>query len=111
MYGYNLDGIVKFIQLFGEKCQDMNANIIYDNNKDRDLIETISVTIPIFINFIDFNTVQGRKEAYKIKSHWAARKNPFVEVLNEDDVNVFYSDDNSNAIIKFINWLNNDSKN
>lgn len=91
----------------------MIANVIYDNIKDREFLKIVPNEFSIFINFIDFNTTRGKKEAYKIKSHWAARKNPFVEVLNEDDSveKCFYSDDGSNAIMKFVKWLNNDSKN
>lgn len=88
----------------------MEANIIYDNRADRELLETVNSKFPIFINYVDFNSKTGKKTAYKIKSHWAARANPFVELKEEDKViKVFYSDSKGdNAILNFINFLNND---
>ena len=82
-------------------------NVIYDDDKDRKLIELVPNKVPVFINFINFNTVDGRKEAYKIKSHWAAKMNPFVEILNEDDTidKVFYSEE-INAAQQLITWFN-----
>lgn len=86
----------------------MEATIIYDNIKDRELLNLIDSKFPIFINYIDFNTAKGRKESFKIKSHWGAIKNPFV-VINEEDkvIKVFYSDAKGfNAIQQLINYLN-----
>ena len=89
----------------------MEAIIIYDNNKDRELFELINSKFPIFVSYINFNTTNGRKEAYKIKSYWGAVKNPFVVVSENDQIiNVFYSEKGENAINQLINFLN-DSKN
>ena len=86
----------------------MEAIVVYDNKKDKELLNLIDSKVPIFINYIDFNTVNGKKEAYKIKSHWAAKMNPFVVVQEEDQIiKVFYSE-KSNAINQLINYLNND---
>ena len=86
----------------------MEAIVVYDNKKDKELLDLIDSKVPIFINYIDFNTVNGKKEAYKIKSHWAAKMNPFVVVQEEDQIiKVFYSE-KSNAINQLINYLNND---
>lgn len=88
----------------------MEAIIVYDNKKDKELLNLINSKVPIFINYIDFNTTNGRKEAYKIKSHWAAKKNPFIVVQEgEEIIKVFYSE-NSNAVNQLISFLN-DSKN
>ena len=84
----------------------MEATIVYDNKKDRELVDLIDSKFPIFINYIDFNTVKGRKEAYRIKSRWAALKNPFVVIQDgEEIVKIFYSEE-SNAIQQLINYLN-----
>ena len=84
----------------------MEAIVVYENQKDRELLNMVNSKFPIFIHYIDFNTVEGRKEAYKIKSHWGAKKNPFV-VLTEGDnvVDVFYSE-KDNAINQLINCIN-----
>ena len=94
----------------------LEATIVYDNIKDKELLNLIDSKVPIFIEYIDFNTVNGRKESYRIKSSWAARKNPFIVVIDKDNedkiVKVFYSDGKgNNAVQQFINYLNNDCKN
>ena len=90
----------------------MEAIIIYDNKKDKDFLDLIDSKVPIFITYIDFNTVEGRKEAYQIKSHWAAKLNPFVVVQEKDKIiKVFYSESGKNAIQQLINYLNNDCQN
>ena len=88
----------------------MEATIVYDNKKDRELLDLTDSKFPIFVHYVDFNTVDGRKEAYQIKGHWGARLNPFVVVQEgEEIVKVFYSE-TSNAVQQLINWLN-ESKN
>lgn len=91
----------------------MIATIVYDNKKDRELLDLIESKFPIFMNYINFNTTHGRKEAFRVKSYWGAIKNPFVVTNDEDKlIKVFYSDTGGDsAIQQFINWLNNDCKN
>ncbi len=89
----------------------MEAIIVYSDNKDKELVELTNILTPIFMKYIDYNTIEGKKEAYKIKSHWSAKKNPFVVVKEgEKIIKVFYSEQNGNAIQDLINYLN-DSKN
>ena len=84
----------------------MEAIVIYDNKKDRELLDLIDSKFPIFIEYIDYNTVNGRKEAFKVKSHWSAKMNPFIVVQDgEKIIKVFYSEKN-NAINQLINFLN-----
>ena len=89
----------------------MTATIIYDNKKDKELLNLICSEVPFFIKYIDFNTKSGRKEAYTIKSEWSAKLNPFV-VLQEGEeiIKVFYSE-KENAVQQLINYLKNDCKN
>ena len=88
----------------------MEVTIVYDNKQDRKLVELIDTKLPFFVNFVDYNTTNGRKEAYQIKSHWGAKLNPFVVVQEgEEIIKVFYSE-TSNAVQQLINWLN-ESKN
>ena len=87
----------------------MEAIIVYDNNKDRELLELIDSKFPIFIHYINFNTVKGRKEAYRIKSEWGAKMNPFVVIEHDSSETlpqVFYTESGSNAIQQLINYLN-----
>jgi hypothetical protein len=90
----------------------MEAVIVYDNKKDKELLNLVDSKVPIFIKYIDYNTVEGRKEAYQVKSHWAAKLNPFVVVQEgEKIIKVFYSESGKNAIQQLINYLNNDCQN
>ena len=94
----------------------LEATIVYEDIRDKELLNLIDSKVPIFIEYIDFNTVNGRKESYRVKSLWAAKKNPFIVVVDKDNndkvVKVFYSDGKgNNAVQQFINYLNNESKN
>ena len=88
----------------------MQATVVYENKKDRELLNLIYSEVPLFIDYIDFNTKNGRKEAYAVKSKWSAKLNPFV-VLQEGEkiIKVFYSE-KGNAIQQLINYLKNESK-
>jgi len=88
------------------------ATIVYDNVKDKELLEKISSEVPIFVSYINAN--KEKKEAYKIKSHWGAIKNPFVILVEDIErlPRVFYSDGKGDsAVQQLINYLNNDCKN
>lgn len=88
-----------------------NVTIVYDNKQDRELVELINTKLSFFVDFIDMNCVNGRKEGFKILNYWSAKKLPFV-VVKEDDTEklpkVFYSE-TGNAINQFIKWY--ESKN
>lgn len=86
----------------------MNVKVVYDNIRDRELLNLVDSKFPIFIEYIDANTKEGKKEAFRVKSHWAARANPFIEITEEDKIiKVFYSDaKGDNAIYQLINFLN-----
>lgn len=86
----------------------MNVKVVYDNIRDRELLNLVDSKFPIFIEYIDINTKEGKKEAFRVKSHWAAKANPFVEITEEDKIiKVFYSDaKGDNAINQLINYLN-----
>ena len=85
----------------------MEAIIVYDNKKDRELLSLVDSKFPIFIKYIDYNTVEGRKEAYQVKSHWSARMNPFVVAQEGEKIlKVFYTEGGKNAIQQLVNYLN-----
>ena len=90
----------------------MEAIIVYDNKKDKEFLDLVDSKVPIFVRYIDYNTKEGRKEAYQIKSHWAAKLNPFVVIQEKDKIiKVFYSESGKNAIQQLINYLNNEGQN
>ena len=55
----------------------------------------------IQFNIIDTRYWKERKAAYKIKSHWGARLDPFA-VINDDIIKVFYSEDRGKDVIEQI---------
>ena len=89
----------------------MKVTIVYDNKKDREFMSLIETKIPFFIDFINMNTVHGRKAGIKLLNYWSAKKLPFVIVEdNEKLIKVFYSEIGELATNQFIKWLN-ESKN
>lgn len=63
-----------------------------------------SVKSPLTFHFID--SKKGSKEARTLKSHWAARLEPFALVMNKDKpIKAFYSEaeDVINNLIKYLN--------
>lgn len=88
----------------------MEVTIVYDNNKDREFLDLSDSKFPIFVNYINSNTKNGKREAYQIKSNWGATLNPFIVVQEgEKIIKVFYSE-KSNAVQQLINYLNDSSK-
>lgn len=85
----------------------MNAVVVYDNIKDKELLDKINLGVPFFIDYINVNTVKGKKESYKIKSHWGAKLNPFIELYDDENkiIKVFYSE-KQNAVNQLISYLN-----
>lgn len=91
----------------------MKVILVYDNKKDKELMELIQFPTPYFIEYVDTLTREGLKESYRIKGQFGARLNPFIVIYNDEDklVQCFWSE-NGNAVHQFINYLNkNDSKN
>ena len=88
----------------------MNAIVVYDNIKDKELLDKIDLRVPFFVEYVNINTVNGKKQGYKIKSRWGAKLNPFIELYdNNEIIQVFYSEKN-NACNQLISYLN-DCKN
>lgn len=89
----------------------MEIKIVYEDKKDKEFLDLVNSKVPYFVEYINCN--ESPKEAYRIKSPWSAKKNPFAIIIDEDKIKkVFYSDSKgSNAIQQLIDYLNNDSKN
>lgn len=87
----------------------LNVTIVYDNKQDRELLNLIDLTVPFFVDYIDMNTVKGRKEGFKLMNYWSAKKLPLV-VIATDKLDatpiVKYSDMGENAINQLIKYLN-----
>lgn len=85
------------------------VKVVYDNNKDKELLNQIDTTVPFFIDYIDMNTTNGRKVGFKLLNYWSAKKLPFV-VIEDEDPNVLpivkYSEVGENAINQLIKFIN-----
>jgi len=87
----------------------MKVKIIFNNIKDKEFLDNINLEIPFFVEYIDINTVKGKKDGWKLMNYYGTQTFPFVELEldNEKDrYKPFYSE-NGNAIFQLINYLSN----
>ena len=61
-------------------------------------------------HFIDSQSNKSKKEAWALKSHWAAKEDPFAICMNGDKaVKAFYSETGEDVIQSLINFVNSQS--
>jgi len=87
----------------------MNVKVVYKDLKDREFLDKISLETPIFVEYIDINTVKGKKEGWKLMNYYGTSTFPFVELeldKLENRLLPFYSE-RGNAICQLINYLSN----
>lgn len=89
----------------------MKVKLVYDNDKDKEFMSLIEVKTPFFIDYIDMNSLNGRKEGFKVLNYWSAKELPFIEVTNDEDklIKVFYSEI-GNSVNQFIKWYERKNK-
>ena len=82
----------------------MKVKIVYNDVRDKELIELVRFSTPFFVEYLDERTKNGKKEGYRIKSEFGARKSPFVLVLDDEDnyLACFWTESGSNAVQNFI---------
>lgn len=84
----------------------INITIVFDNKKDKELLNFQNLTVPFFVDYIDMNNSKGRKEGFKLLNYWSAKKLPLV-ILEKDNSKpkIFYSE-LGNSISQLIKYLN-----
>lgn len=84
------------------------VKVIYNNDKDKELLNLVDTTIPFFVDYVNMNTVKGRKEGIKLMNYWGAKKVPFVVIEDSDSKSpiIKYSDVGENAVNQLIKFLN-----
>ena len=88
----------------------MNAIVVYDNIRDKELLDNINLEVPFFVEYVNMNTTSGKRQGTKIKYYWGAKLNPFIELYeNNEIIQVFYSE-KGNACNQLISYLNDPSK-
>ena len=85
--------------------------IVYDNdNVIRRVGGTYTIKVSPFFHFIDSRTLNGRKEAFQLKSFWGARMDPFAICMDrEKAVKAFYSETGNDIIKELVDYLNQES--
>lgn len=79
--------------------------VVYDDPSHRDLVNMLHFTKQVFMHWYDMNTAEGKKKGYKLKALYGARKNPFVVVEKNDQLEkVFWSEGKDDAINQLIKW-------
>ena len=82
--------------------------VVYNNdNVLRRLGGTYTLKVSPFFHFIDSRTLNGQKEAFKLKGSWGARMDPFAIVFDGDKaIKAFYSETGENIIESLLTFLN-----
>ena len=79
--------------------------VVYNDKSQLDRIGDTSKYTPIF-HFVDSLAKKGKKEAWRIKSYYGAKLDPFAVILdNEKPIKAFYTEaeDVINSLIKYLN--------
>lgn len=80
--------------------------IVYDDPSHKELVDMIDFKKQTFIHWFDMNTLEGRKKGFKLKGQYGAKKNPFVVVEENDQLQkVFWSEGKDDAINQLIKWV------
>ena len=87
----------------------MNVKVVYKDLEDKEFLDKINLETPIFVEYIDMNTVKGRKEGWKLMNYYGTSTFPFIELeldKLENRLLPFYSE-RGNAVRQLIDYLNN----
>ena len=83
--------------------------IVYSSESQLDRIGDTSKYTPIF-HFVDSLAKKSKKEAWRIKSYYGAKLDPFAVILDgEKPIKAFYTEA-EDVIDSLIKYLNNNGK-
>ena len=83
----------------------MNIIVVYSDKSQLDRIGDTSKYTPIF-HFVDSLAKKSKKEAWRIKSYYGAKLDPFAVILDDKKpIKAFYTEaeDVINSLIKYLN--------
>jgi len=89
----------------------MTAKVVYKDLKDKEFLDLVDLKTPIFVEFINVDTLKGKKEGWKLMNYYGTTTFPFVELEIDESNRIPFYGERGNAIGQFINFLNNESKN
>ena len=83
--------------------------VVYNDKSQLDRIGDTSKYTPIF-HFVDSLAKKSKKEAWRIKSYYGAKLDPFAVILdNEKPIKAFYTEA-EDVIDSLTKYLNNNGK-
>lgn len=78
-----------------------------DDSQLRKIGGAYTLKVSPFFHFIDARTLNGRKEAFKLKGSWGAKLTPFALCTDgEKAIKAFYSETGTDIIKELIDYLN-----
>ena len=84
----------------------IDVYIVHNDDNIKKKIGDSNIKESPFFHFIDDRTRKGKTEAFKLKSHWAAKLTPFVIIMEGDKaVKAFYSEADNDVISSLIKYL------
>lgn len=87
----------------------MNIIVVYSDKSHLDRIGDTSKYTPIF-HFVDSLVKKSKKEAWRIKSYYGAKLDPFAVILDDKKpIKAFYTEA-EDVIDSLIKYLNNNGK-
>ena len=87
----------------------MNIIVVYSDKNHLNRIGDTSKYTPIF-HFVDSLARKSKKEAWRIKSYYGAKLDPFAVILdNEKPIKAFYTEA-EDVIDSLTKYLNNNGK-
>ena len=85
----------------------LDVYVTYDNEEVKNRIIKSEINKNCFFHFLDEGSYKTKKDAFKLKSHWAARKTPFIAVYDGTTmIKGFYSESDKDVVNSLINYLN-----
>lgn len=85
----------------------MDIYVIYNDDKQLERIRESDIKTDSLFHFIDERNFKSKKEAYKIKGHFASRLSPFIGIYKNDKaIKGFYSEASDDVISDLIEYLN-----
>ena len=77
----------------------MTVKIVYDNKKDRELVESVEFSTPFFVEYIDALTKNGLKESSSNNTKKANKlMNKEINIVVHNDKNISNNDNICNNI-------------
>ena len=84
----------------------IDVYIVHNDDNIKKKIGDSNIKGSPFFHFIDDRTRKGKTEAFKLKSHWAAKLTPFAIIMEGDKaVKAFYSEADNDVIYSLIKYL------